>query len=391
MLYGHDGRAQKIDYVSAPDLAPPLLTVAQTNASSSPAPDRRPPPREISRARGSSGASGRPSAARIADLIPPPPIGGPVTLNLPGGVTYEVGSKLPGYDPTTDVYSFVATFAITPKVQDRRIAKIPGPKVVVVRVTGYIVHVHNQRERQYYWYYTEGDENNSKQHYIGQNGADAIQQFFDDLGAQAGKGMTGMSADTTTAHAAATPAGVAAEQLAPLPGVGPLRALLVSGTSVVAGTAQGGVSLAVAGSGIGSPVAAEFEIPPMPYGDLASYSWFDAVSEAGLSETTKYPFATPAQANGSVVTSNCGGVLYEDPSGTVVTTKGRPVARARVTLSHATTARSHFSSVPNGSSLMSPGNRVNPGLTTQSGTFGWDVLPGYYEVTVARSGCRPAT
>lgn len=47
-----------------------------------------------------------------------------------------------------------------------------------------------------------------------------------------------------------------------------------------------------------------------------------------------------------------------------------------------------FTPVPDGSPLMSPGNRANPDTTTADGTFGWDVLTGYYyQVQASKSGC----
>ena len=44
--------------------------------------------------------------------------------------------------------------------------------------------------------------------------------------------------------------------------------------------------------------------------------------------------------------------------------------------------------VPNGSDLMSPGNRRNPDQTNLSGQYGWDVLPGYYRISARHPGCR---
>jgi hypothetical protein len=79
--------------------------------------------------------------------------------------------------------------------------------------------------------------------------------------------------------------------------------------------------------------------------------------------------------------------IYVDPSGVVVDQHGNPVAGATVTLLRADSAAGPFTAVPDGSALMSPGNRANPDLTTADGTFGWDVLTGYYEVTAHKDGC----
>ncbi len=80
-------------------------------------------------------------------------------------------------------------------------------------------------------------------------------------------------------------------------------------------------------------------------------------------------------------------LLYIDPSGTVRTTSGTPLAAATVTLLHAPAPTGPFEVVPDGSAIMSPTNRTNPDLTNAAGGFGWDVLPGYYKVRVARTGC----
>jgi hypothetical protein len=79
---------------------------------------------------------------------------------------------------------------------------------------------------------------------------------------------------------------------------------------------------------------------------------------------------------------------WQDPSGTVMTTKRIPVAGAKVVLVRSDKHRGPFSRVPNGSLIMSPSNRRNPDHTTALGQFGWDVLPGYYRVSARHAGCR---
>jgi len=88
------------------------------------------------------------------------------------------------------------------------------------------------------------------------------------------------------------------------------------------------------------------------------------------------------------------GGMYIDPSGTVdVSAPGgaEPFAGATVTLEQAGSAAGPFSAVPNGSSVMSPSNRVNPATSDAQGSFGWDVLSGYYEITATASGCSTAS
>jgi hypothetical protein len=85
---------------------------------------------------------------------------------------------------------------------------------------------------------------------------------------------------------------------------------------------------------------------------------------------------------------------YIDPSGTVYvkTAEGgkAPLAGATVTLESGYSESGPFEAVQNGSTVMSPANRVNPGTTNAEGHFGWDVLAGYYKVAAAKSGCTPA-
>ena len=40
---------------------------------------------------------------------------------------------------------------------------------------------------------------------------------------------------------------------------------------------------------------------------------------------------------------------------------------------------------------MSPSNRVNPVVTDSEGMFGWETVPGFYEVTASKEGCGSAT
>jgi hypothetical protein len=83
-----------------------------------------------------------------------------------------------------------------------------------------------------------------------------------------------------------------------------------------------------------------------------------------------------------------GGLIYIDPSGVVQTPGGSPVVGATVTLFRSDTGETGtFVQVPNGSAIMSPGNRTNPDLTDSAGHFGWDVIAGFYFVRAAKAGC----
>ncbi len=81
------------------------------------------------------------------------------------------------------------------------------------------------------------------------------------------------------------------------------------------------------------------------------------------------------------------GPVYTDPSGFLTTTRGVPIAGARVVLKRSATATGPFRAVPNRSVFMSPANRRNPDHTDIDGHFGWDVFPGFYRVSATRRGC----
>jgi hypothetical protein len=79
--------------------------------------------------------------------------------------------------------------------------------------------------------------------------------------------------------------------------------------------------------------------------------------------------------------------IWIDPSGLVVNTGGQPIVGAAVSLYSADTPAGPFSLVPNGSAVMSPSNRTNPMTSDSNGTFGWDVIAGYYKVRAEKAGC----
>lgn len=79
--------------------------------------------------------------------------------------------------------------------------------------------------------------------------------------------------------------------------------------------------------------------------------------------------------------------LYIDPSGHVVDQSGTPISGATVTLLRSDSQSGPFVALPAGSAIMSPANRANPDTTKADGSFGWDVLTGYYQVQAAKAGC----
>ena len=99
-----------------------------------------------------------------------------------------------------------------------------------------------------------------------------------------------------------------------------------------------------------------------------------------------------------VVTSlDCGGGpiisafnIYIDPSGSVKTQAGAPIAGATVTLLRSDSPFGPFAVVPNGSDVMELDNRKNPDTTDSTGHFGWNVTAGYYRVHASKPGCVAA-
>ncbi len=87
--------------------------------------------------------------------------------------------------------------------------------------------------------------------------------------------------------------------------------------------------------------------------------------------------------------------IWIDPSGVVVDGDdgNAPLPGATVTLMASTTdlRAGPFAAVPNGSTVMSPANRTNPGTTNGAGEFGWDAIPGYYRVDATELGCGTAS
>jgi hypothetical protein len=83
------------------------------------------------------------------------------------------------------------------------------------------------------------------------------------------------------------------------------------------------------------------------------------------------------------------GTVYIDPSGTVIDNLGNPVTGATVKLFRSTSATGTFTPVADGdTSIMDPTiNSANPSITNVYGFFRWDVVPGFYEVRAAKTGC----
>jgi hypothetical protein len=72
--------------------------------------------------------------------------------------------------------------------------------------------------------------------------------------------------------------------------------------------------------------------------------------------------------------------IYIDPSGRILDQHGSPVQGATVTLLRSDSATGPFSTVPDGSTIMSPANRSNPMLSAADGYYGWLTVPGFYLV-----------
>jgi hypothetical protein len=128
-------------------------------------------------------------------------------------------------------------------------------------------------------------------------------------------------------------------------------------------------------------------------GDLhGPFSWF--VNGASAVLGTEANQLTHSQSKVQLeATPDCPpkhGDGYSDPSGVVVAQHGIPVAGSTVTLSRADKAKQKPTRVLNGSATMSPANRRNPDFTSLLGAFGWDTLPGFYQVRATKPGCRPA-
>jgi hypothetical protein len=85
--------------------------------------------------------------------------------------------------------------------------------------------------------------------------------------------------------------------------------------------------------------------------------------------------------------------IWIDPSGRVVdgAHEDAPVEGATVTLLSSPTLTGTYTAVPNGSSVMSPTNRVNPDMSSEGGQYGWEVIEGFYKIQATKAGCGTAT
>ncbi len=79
--------------------------------------------------------------------------------------------------------------------------------------------------------------------------------------------------------------------------------------------------------------------------------------------------------------------VYIDPSGRILDQEGDPVEGAVVTLESSDSTEGPWTAVPDGSAVMSPANRTNPTTTGADGAYGWDVVGGYYRLSVSAEGC----
>jgi len=113
-------------------------------------------------------------------------------------------------------------------------------------------------------------------------------------------------------------------------------------------------------------------------GDIAPLS--PNIGYATVAITVQCPLAALAAQNISFT-------IYIEPSSTVRTVAGAPIAGATVTLYYYDDVTETFTVVPDGDSIVSPANRANPDTTDAEGHFGWDAIGGFYKVRAAKAGC----
>jgi len=117
---------------------------------------------------------------------------------------------------------------------------------------------------------------------------------------------------------------------------------------------------------------------------------------SGMYEGSSSPLYPDHGAGSVLITITCpdlttedvGFNIYIDPSGVIVDEFDAPVAGATVTLLRSDSEVGPFTVVPDGSDIMSPSNRTNPMVSGADGSFGWDVIAGYYRVDVTKDGCH---
>jgi hypothetical protein len=170
------------------------------------------------------------------------------------------------------------------------------------------------------------------------------------------------------------------------------------------------ISLAAAGGGGGGGaielpsrgIDANFTLPSLGGAIHGAIDWVIDTDVADVEIGPGLGPLDPATASGHVVVlasaaANCPppnksqrkkGKGWIDPSGVVTAQHGIPLAHAKVTLLRAPQRTASLSAVANGSVTMSPANRRNPDFTNPLGHFGWDVVPGFYEVTASHAGCH---
>ncbi|MHB1835564.1 MAG: carboxypeptidase regulatory-like domain-containing protein, partial [Solirubrobacteraceae bacterium] len=179
--------------------------------------------------------------------------------------------------------------------------------------------------------------------------------------------------------------------------------VLIDGTPIeqVAASSEGVVAL-----GSSSPVTVQFNVPSLGEHVHGSFSYGYDTPQIAVSVSATPPAGSQASvrhseqhiSNGDScpkppLCPGCsggpggGGSGYIDPSGTVRTQRGAPVPGAKVALLRRSGRRGRLTQVLRGSAIMSPANRRNPDRTNALGHFGWDVLPGFYQITVTHPGC----
>ncbi len=226
--------------------------------------------------------------------------------------------------------------------------------------------------------------------------ANAVGKAIHDGLADAVQNLTGVPVPRAALRSVAPGAAAAASGPAPQMSA----QILVGGTPVQLAKATDGV-VALRGAA----VTVSFQVPPLGQRVHGAFSWSYETPRVSLTAHSGTPPAASARVRAHAADgescdakpkpkppkpkppSGGGGGGYIDPSGIVVSTTGVPLLDARVTLLRGDSTSARLVAVPNGSAVMSPANRRNPGRTDALGAFGWDVLAGFYQVTATHAGC----
>jgi hypothetical protein len=146
--------------------------------------------------------------------------------------------------------------------------------------------------------------------------------------------------------------------------------------------------LPLSGDGTGG-LAVQFSIPSLQQKVHGEMDWHVQIA-ADPVRISNEAVAAASSTDCNESPSEFGGNGYIDPSGTVLARNGAPLAGAKVVLLRSSRRNARPRPLHTGSTAMSPANRRNPDRTDALGHFGWDVLPGFYQVVASHPGCGPA-